>query len=129
MTTTRKGWAGRDHHPRALEDAAAEAFALAREGFADCRQGNPGLPFGGVKQSGFGRLRGPEGLLGFTTSKAILIDRPGPKIEANWYPYTEEKLRRFNRFVDALYTAPRPRLPAIAWHGLGLERFSQKPRR
>jgi delta 1-pyrroline-5-carboxylate dehydrogenase len=92
-------------------------------------EGNPGLPFGGVKQSGFGRLRGPEGLLGFTTSKAILIDKSAPKIEANWYPYTEEKLRRFNRFIDALYTARRPRLPGIAWHGLGLERFSQKPRR
>jgi len=92
-------------------------------------EGNPGLPFGGVKQSGFGRLRGPEGLLGFTTSKAILIDKSASKIEANWYPYTEEKLRRFNRFIDALYTARRPRLPAIARHGLGLERFSQKPRR
>jgi acyl-CoA reductase-like NAD-dependent aldehyde dehydrogenase len=91
-------------------------------------EGNPGLPFGGAKKSGFGKLRGPEGLLGFTVSKAILIDTAKPKIEANWYPYTEEKYRRFSQFIDALYTSRRPRLPAIAWHGLRLERFSQRPR-
>ncbi|MEU5880848.1 aldehyde dehydrogenase family protein [Spirillospora sp. NPDC047279] len=91
-------------------------------------EGNPGLPFGGVKKSGFGKLRGPEGLLGFTVSKAVLIDKATSKIEANWYPYTEEKHRRFNRFIDALYTGRRPRLPGIARHGLGLERFSQRPR-
>jgi acyl-CoA reductase-like NAD-dependent aldehyde dehydrogenase len=89
---------------------------------------NPGLPFGGVKESGFGRLRGPEGLLGFTTSKAVLIDRSSPQIEANWYPYTTEKFRRFNRFIDALYTSRRPPLRAITRHGRELDKFSQKPR-
>ncbi|HEY9545052.1 MAG TPA: aldehyde dehydrogenase family protein [Solimonas sp.] len=92
-------------------------------------EGNPGLPFGGAKKSGFGKLRGPEGLLGFTRSKAILIDAHGSKIEANWYPYTREKLRRFNRFVDVLYMRRIWRLIAVAWHGLRLEAFSQKPRR
>ena len=96
-------------------------------------EGNPGLPFGGCKQSGFGRLRGPEGLLGFTRSKAVLIDGGSPeKIEANWYPYTPEKYRRFGAFLDALYR-PGPwrllRLARIALHGLRLEAFSQKPRR
>ncbi len=91
-------------------------------------EGNPGLPFGGVKKSGFGKLRGPEGLYGFTISKAVLVDQATNKIEANWYPYTREKLRRFNRFIDALY-AKRPfRLPGIAWNGLRLECVSQKPR-
>ncbi|NKF22374.1 aldehyde dehydrogenase family protein [Solimonas marina] len=95
-------------------------------------EGNPGLPFGGAKKSGFGKLRGPEGLLGFTRSKAVLIDQGGAKIEANWYPYTDEKLRRFQRFVDALYGrglwTRAFRLLAIAWHGLRLEAFSQRPR-
>ncbi|MCU1739327.1 MULTISPECIES: aldehyde dehydrogenase family protein [unclassified Pseudomonas] len=92
-------------------------------------EGNPGLPFGGAKKSGFGKLRGPEGLLGFTRSKAVLIDTAKPKIEANWYPYTQEKFRRFERFIKALYFPSRLRLLAIAWHGFRLESFSQKPRK
>lgn len=89
---------------------------------------NPGLPFGGIKDSGSGRLRGPEGLLSFTASKAVLIDRPGPKIEANWYPYTTEKYRRLNRLIDALHTRRRPPLPTITRHSRELDKLSQKPR-
>lgn len=92
-------------------------------------EGNPGLPFGGAKKSGFGKLRGPEGLLGFTRSKAVLIDKATAKIEANWYPYTLGKFARFERFIKALYSVRRLRLLAIAWHGFRLESFSQKPRK
>ncbi|MCW2919696.1 MAG: Aldehyde Dehydrogenase [Actinomycetia bacterium] len=113
---------------RALRVAKALEVGGVSINNVNMSEGNPGLPFGGVKKSGFGKLRGPEGLLGFTVSKAILIDQATSKIEANWYPYTEEKLRRFNRFIDALYTPSWLRLAAIAWHGLRLERFSQKPR-
>ncbi|KDN41159.1 ALDH-like protein [Tilletiaria anomala UBC 951] len=35
---------------------------------------NQGLPFGGVKKSGYGRFAGPEGLLGVTTPKVITRD-------------------------------------------------------
>ncbi|MCP1463209.1 aldehyde dehydrogenase family protein [Pseudomonas sp. S3E17] len=91
-------------------------------------EGNPGLPFGGAKKSGFGKLRGPEGLLGFTRSKAVLIDKATPKIEANWYPYTQGKFSRFEHFINALYRPRRFQLLAIAWHGFRLESFSQKPR-
>jgi acyl-CoA reductase-like NAD-dependent aldehyde dehydrogenase len=52
----------------------------------DMTSRNPGLPFGGVKQSGSGRSRGAEGLLAFTSSKALVIDRSSPTIEANWFP-------------------------------------------
>ncbi len=49
--------------------------------------GNPALPFGGVKKSGFGRYHGPEGLLGFTHQKAIMVDRGWFDFEPFWFPY------------------------------------------
>ena len=49
--------------------------------------GNPALPFGGVKNSGFGRYHGPEGLLGFTNQKAIMVDRGWLDFEPFWFPY------------------------------------------
>jgi acyl-CoA reductase-like NAD-dependent aldehyde dehydrogenase len=49
--------------------------------------GNPKLPFGGVKNSGFGRYHGPEGLIAFTHQKAIMVDRGYLRTEPFWFPY------------------------------------------
>jgi len=49
--------------------------------------GNPALPFGGVKNSGFGRYHGPEGLIAFSNQKAIMADRGWLKSEPFWFPY------------------------------------------
>lgn len=49
--------------------------------------GNPALPFGGVKKSGFGRYHGPEGLIAFSNQKAIMVDRGWLKSEPFWFPY------------------------------------------
>jgi len=113
---------------RAMRVAAALEVGGVSINNVNMSEGNPALPFGGAKKSGFGRLRGPQGLLGFCRSKAMIVDQASSKIEANWYPYTQEKLRRFERFIDALYTPRLLRLAAVAWHGLRLEAFSQKPR-
>ncbi|PZW71477.1 aldehyde dehydrogenase (NAD+) [Pseudomonas sp. URMO17WK12:I1] len=113
---------------RALRVAGALEVGGVSINNVNMSEGNPGLPFGGTKKSGFGKLRGPEGLLGFTRSKAILVDKAASKIEANWYPYTSRKFQLFERFIQALYGPQRLRLLAIAWHGLRLEAFSQKPR-
>ena len=90
-------------------------------------EANPALPFGGVKQSGFGRYKGEHGLHAFCNVKSVLIDKDSAKIEANWYPYTAEKYRRFNALIDALFgTSGIKRLVGFALAGLKLERYSNQ---
>ncbi len=50
--------------------------------------GVPGLPFGGVGESGFGRTHGVEGLEEVTRSRGVVIDRLGLVREPWWFPYS-----------------------------------------
>ncbi|MBW2701203.1 MAG: aldehyde dehydrogenase family protein [Deltaproteobacteria bacterium] len=52
--------------------------------------GNPAIPFGGVKSSGFGRYHGPEGLLAFTNQKAIMVGKDKANSEPFWFPYEKK---------------------------------------
>jgi acyl-CoA reductase-like NAD-dependent aldehyde dehydrogenase len=46
----------------------------------------PALPFGGVKESGIGRVHGPDGIQEFCQVKSVLTDRLGLGREAWWFP-------------------------------------------
>lgn len=45
----------------------------------------PGLPFGGSKDSGFGRAHGDEGLLELSRTKSVAADRTGARREPHWF--------------------------------------------
>jgi len=90
-------------------------------------EGNPALPFGGVGESGSGRVKGVEGLRGMARSKAVLIDKQSKKIEANWFPYTAEKYGLFQQLVAAM-AGGKKALARFAIVGTKLEALAQKPR-
>jgi acyl-CoA reductase-like NAD-dependent aldehyde dehydrogenase len=67
-------------------------------------------PFGGMKQSGIGRINGELGLRGFCVAQTVVVDRFGRKDEPLWYPYSERKLRTARRLLALLYRSPLGRL-------------------
>ncbi|MEX0812804.1 MAG: aldehyde dehydrogenase family protein [Chitinophagales bacterium] len=66
-------------------------------------EGNPALPFGGTKDSGFGRYKGDWGLTTFSNVKSVLTDKQGSTIEAHWYPFTKNKFDLLTDLMDAYF--------------------------
>ncbi len=65
-------------------------------------QANSALPYGGTKESGFGRYKGPHGLHAFSNIKSVLVDSTNQR-EIFWYPYTKEKYALMSKMLDAIY--------------------------
>ncbi|RMF15758.1 MAG: aldehyde dehydrogenase family protein [Gammaproteobacteria bacterium] len=68
-------------------------------------EGHPGLPFGGCKASGFGKVKGEDGLLAWAHRKAVMIDGQKAMTEPNWFPYAPDKYRAFEQLILALFGA------------------------
>ena len=64
--------------------------------------GNPALPFGGVKQSGFGRYHGHEGLHSFMNQKAIMVSGDFLSVEPFWFPYAAKYPTVYRTFKGLL---------------------------
>lgn len=70
-------------------------------------EGNPALPFGGIKNSGFGRYKGDFGLHTFSNVKSIISGPNNKVIEPHWYPFTKSKSDTFPELMRAFFTRPR----------------------
>jgi acyl-CoA reductase-like NAD-dependent aldehyde dehydrogenase len=72
--------------------------------------GVPESPFGGIKESGIGRVNGEMGLRSYCNVQSILIDRVGSQSEPLWYPYSARKLSIVQRAMKVLWGTPLGRL-------------------
>jgi aldehyde dehydrogenase (NAD+) len=72
----------------------------------------PSLPFGGVGDSGFGRIHGPDGLKEFTYAKAIARQRFKPLLALTTFARTEKADQQLASLITMLHgrgsTIPKP---------------------
>jgi succinate-semialdehyde dehydrogenase/glutarate-semialdehyde dehydrogenase len=62
--------------------------------------------FGGVKNSGVGRINGTNALRGYCYEQPIIIDRFGRNTEPNWYPFTADGYKGIQKALKFLYKTP-----------------------
>jgi succinate-semialdehyde dehydrogenase/glutarate-semialdehyde dehydrogenase len=87
---------------RGLELARAIESGCAVVNDCMITYGIPESPFGGVRESGIGRVNGEIGLKSYCQVQSLVVDRFGSKSELLWFPYGARKarwLRRVMRFV------------------------------
>ena len=65
--------------------------------------GIPSLPFGGVGDSGFGRIHGPEGLKEFTYAKAIARQKFKPALNLTSFTRTEKADKQLAQVLGLLH--------------------------
>ena len=62
--------------------------------------------FGGVKNSGVGRVNGAGALHAYCYEQPIIIDRFGRDTEPNWYPFTLKDYEGMQKALKFLYKTP-----------------------
>lgn len=77
--------------------------------------GIPALPFGGVGDSGFGRIHGEDGLREFTSPKAVARMRVKPVMNLTSFGRTATMDKNFGTLITALHgrATQLPKLPKV----------------
>jgi acyl-CoA reductase-like NAD-dependent aldehyde dehydrogenase len=65
--------------------------------------GIPALPFGGVGNSGFGRIHGADGLKEFTYAKAVARERIRPPMQLTTFTRTPKQDAAFTQLITVLH--------------------------
>jgi acyl-CoA reductase-like NAD-dependent aldehyde dehydrogenase len=63
----------------------------------------PDTPMGGVRESGFSRRHGAEGIRKYCYQKSIVIDRFGLKSEFPWFPASDKKTNQMRRMISLFW--------------------------
>ena len=91
-------------------------------------QANPALPFGGTKESGFGRYKGYEGLLSFSNTKSVIFDKQGNHLEFYWYPSSKAKYKHFSDLIAGMTKSGIAKLLGMLGPAGKLTKLSKKDR-
>lgn len=75
--------------------------------------GNPEIPWGGMKASGYGRTRGQEGLLEMVTLQHLSWPRFQTKREPFWFPNSARTIATVRRAIPLLFGTWRERMAAL----------------
>ena len=67
-------------------------------------------PFGGLKESGIGRVNGELGIKSYCHVQSLVLPRLRPKREMLWYPYRAADVARLKKALRLLYRSPLAKL-------------------
>ena len=98
------GWARRCSRRRAAwSSPRGSASGMTAVNGVITFAGVPSLPFGGVGDSGFGRIHGPDGLKEFTYAKAIARQRFKPLLALTTFARTEKAEQQLAQMITMLH--------------------------
>ncbi len=89
-------------HGRRLAERVEAGSVLVNDVISN--GGCPDVPFGGIKQSGFGRAMGDDSLREMCDSRHISVDRVATSKDPLWFPYSDKSYAWFKRGLRAMFS-------------------------